>query len=392
MKNETWIDKQLSKDLPVIRARGEGQEVEFKREFPQQAADLSKEIAAFATSNSGLILLGVEDSGDLRGLEDVATPEQRDVLVSRIAGICSGSVKPAVTPKIQWAKEDDFIILAISVPKGSEPVYYQTGRPYLRHLSDSRPAEPHEVVNLIREHLATHGSEPSTESETPDSKLKSAIAGALNRLLIWEDIPEDIRHIKPALYEWKMDCRGSADALRALSANDTAVNLGLADQLREAADSLDYLANFKLYLGCRNELAKVEEKAYSLTKRLKAELIDSTPLAEGAKNQIKEVLIEQSRRLKDLELRSETMVNEGRIDDVQDEAGRLGNLFAQIAFYRLEFISPDAVEVLRSLAVKLRTLQYQDTYMADGGQSEKEVVEGIRECAKDLDQFIPKVS
>jgi len=391
MKNEIWIDEQLSKDLPEIRARGEGQEVEFKCEFPQQTTDLAKEIAAFSTSNSGLILLGVEDSGDLLGLDNVATPGQRDALVSRVAGICTGSVKPAVTPTIRWAKEGDSIILAISVPKGSEPIYYLTGRPYLRHLADSRPAEPHEVVNLIRRHLATHGSDPDTESETPESKLKSAVAGALNRLLIWEDIPEDIRHIKPALYEWRADCQGSADDLRALAANDTAVILGLENQLREAADALDTLANFKQYMGCNDELAKVERRAYSLANRLKAELIDPVPLANGSKRQIKETLFEQSRRLEDLALRSETMVNEGRIDDVKDEAGRFGNLFAQIAFYRLEFISPDAQEVLRSVAVKLRALQYKDIYM-DGGQSMNELVSGIRECAEVIAQFVARAA
>ena len=144
-------------------------------------------------------------------------------------------------------------------------------------------------------------------------------------------------------------------------------------------------------MGCGDELAKVETRAYSLAKRLKAELIDSVPLAEGSKRQIKEVLVEQSRRLKDLALRSETMVNEGRIDDVKDEAGSFGNLFAQIAFYRLEFISPDAVEVLRSLAVKLRALQYKGIYM-DGGQSVNELVGGIIECAEVLAQFVAKVS
>ena len=391
MKNETWIDEQLSRDLPEIRDRGEGQEVEFKREFPQQTTDLGKEIAAFATSNSGQILIGVEDSGDLQGLENVATPEQRDELLRRVSGICTGSVKPAVTPRIRWAKEGDCVILAISVPKGPEPVYYITGRPYLRHLSESRPAEPHEVVNLIRRYLATHGSDPDAESETPDSKLRSAIAGALNRLLIWKDIPEDIRYIKPALYEWRADCQGSANDLRALAANDTAVELDLEDQLRETADALDSLANFRQYLGCRDELVKVETKAYSLAKRLKDKLIDPVPLSDGSKRQIKEVLVEQSRLLKDLALRSETMVNEGRIDDMKDEIGRFGNLFAQIAFYRLDFISPKAVEVLRSLAVELRTLQYKGIEM-DGGRSVNELVDRIKKCAEDLTQFVVTVS
>lgn len=59
-----WADEKLSRDLPRIRAKGESQEVEFKREFPQQVSDLAKEVAAFATSNTGTIFLGIDDNGD----------------------------------------------------------------------------------------------------------------------------------------------------------------------------------------------------------------------------------------------------------------------------------------------------------------------------------------
>ncbi len=62
-----WADTRLSGELAILRSRGEGQNLEFKREFPKQATDLAKEIAAFATSNQGTILLGVSDSGDLVG-------------------------------------------------------------------------------------------------------------------------------------------------------------------------------------------------------------------------------------------------------------------------------------------------------------------------------------
>ena len=58
-----WVDEQLSKDLPLLRAMGESQNLEFKEEMPNQISDLAKEIAAFATSNTGTILLGVEDNG-----------------------------------------------------------------------------------------------------------------------------------------------------------------------------------------------------------------------------------------------------------------------------------------------------------------------------------------
>lgn len=45
---------------------------------------------------------------------------------------------------------DGQVVLAIDVPKGPEPVYYAGNVPYVRHLTSARPAEPHEVANLIR--------------------------------------------------------------------------------------------------------------------------------------------------------------------------------------------------------------------------------------------------
>src|SRR5271166_484092 len=95
-----WADENFSKELPVLRSRGEGQHLEYMEFFPQQARELAKEVAAFATSNQGIILLGVSDSGDFVGLADAKTPEGRDSFVRRIEGICRGTLKPAITPRV----------------------------------------------------------------------------------------------------------------------------------------------------------------------------------------------------------------------------------------------------------------------------------------------------
>ena len=116
-----WVDQQFSNDLPNYRARGEGQDIEFKKEFPEHVSSLAKEIAAFATSNTGTILIGVDDDGDLVGLEGLEDVKARDNLLNRLAGICCGTVKPAVTPRPIWAIEGNRLVLAITVPKGTEP-------------------------------------------------------------------------------------------------------------------------------------------------------------------------------------------------------------------------------------------------------------------------------
>ncbi len=87
---QDWADAQLSQDLPVLRSRGESQELEYIEALPQNTRELGKEIAAFATSNTGTILLGVSDFGDLIGLEGLESAEKRDQILQRVGGICRG--------------------------------------------------------------------------------------------------------------------------------------------------------------------------------------------------------------------------------------------------------------------------------------------------------------
>jgi len=63
-----WADPVLTSDLPRLLRAGENQSVEFKQSIPKQSSDLANEIAAFASSNDGLILLGVSDDGKVVGV------------------------------------------------------------------------------------------------------------------------------------------------------------------------------------------------------------------------------------------------------------------------------------------------------------------------------------
>ena len=61
----------------------------------------------------------------------------------------TGQLSTAISPVVAWALEDGKVVLVISVPRGNEPIYYASNIPYVRHLSTSRPAEPHEVINAV---------------------------------------------------------------------------------------------------------------------------------------------------------------------------------------------------------------------------------------------------
>ncbi|MBU1854896.1 MAG: ATP-binding protein, partial [Nanoarchaeota archaeon] len=53
-------------EFDLILQEGEGLKVEFKQAFDKS---LAKEMAAFANSVGGRILLGVEDNGKIKGIK-----------------------------------------------------------------------------------------------------------------------------------------------------------------------------------------------------------------------------------------------------------------------------------------------------------------------------------
>ena len=204
MNIPNWADENLSKELPVLRSRGEGQNLEYKKIFPQNTRDLAKEVAAFATSNQGTILIGVSDSGDLVGIKDAENQEKRDNLLKRLEGICRGTVKPAITPVAKFAVENDLFVLAVNVPHGRQPIYYSNNIPYVRHLTEARPAEPHEVLELITEYLASQSLGENKNAPDDRSDFYSNLSRILVEVLIYAE-QADEREINPWLGQWRSE-------------------------------------------------------------------------------------------------------------------------------------------------------------------------------------------
>ena len=178
-----WADQRLSEDLPRFRATGEGQTLEFKEAIPTQAHDLAKDVAAFATSGEGTILIGVADDGSLARL-DASTAEDRDRLALRVQGIVR-TVRPMVTAKIAFATEAGETVLCVEVPEQDEPVYYHEGRPIVRDGRLSRPAEPDEVKELV-------WKSPSSQFKRHEEELRpKAHERQLENRRQWDELSVD---------------------------------------------------------------------------------------------------------------------------------------------------------------------------------------------------------
>lgn len=187
-----WRDKEYSERLPGIRLGGETQEVEFKRQWPDSADDIAKEIAAFASSNRGIILIGVADDGSLVGLEEAATAPGRGELIQRIQGMSRSSISPAITPRVMFAEEAGLVVMIVEVPKGEEPVYYVRHRPCVRHLTEARFAQPAEVVALVKAWLERKES----GNPSPQQIFLSSLFSFFAEILLWNE-EVDSRQINP---------------------------------------------------------------------------------------------------------------------------------------------------------------------------------------------------
>jgi hypothetical protein len=377
-----WADEDLSKELPVLRARGEGQALEFMGSFPANAREIGKEIAAFATSNPGLILIGVDDSGDLVGLDNTSTASERDSLVRRIEGICHGPVQPAVTPTVSFAIEEEKVVLVVSVARGDEPVYYCQRTPYLRHLTASRPAEPHEVVNLVSEW---------SEVKRPKGKRLGAyyyllhnIALTVGRLLISAREIEE-RTGSPFRESVQIDFEFAANSLRKIAADDLAEQHGIERVLLEAADAADQVAQHRLNIRPESwaRYQALTSRAAELGAAIRDNVVSGSKYAAKFALESQDGLRSAMKTLDDLARRSSTLETEGRFEDAQSQAAEIGEqilLAVHLAYTDI----PDGI---REEALRIgRSLHLMETRMIflDGGVSIRGLMEDIREAASEF--------
>jgi hypothetical protein len=383
-----WADNNLSKELPVLRARGESQEIEYIEFFPKQAHDLGKEIAAFASSNPGTILIGVTDEGDLKGLDNASTNEERDRYLRRIEGICRGTIKPSITPTVKYACEDGKTIIAIFVPKGSQPVYYSNDRPYVRHITESRPAEPHEVIDLIRKWLPTSYFEE--EAADPFLQIVSELSTILIDVLIFGEEAEQ-RDCNPWLDMWRSQFAQAASELRDIAVNDIAIEKGLSNELNEIAGLLDGVANFTMTMGCWPELKADIEKVLEKANKIKTKWIDTVSLSEASLSQIKKTIVESERKLTNICLRAKDGDYIWRkADDFQAEVSDIGYILLRVSYYNLDAIKQGLNSALQPIAKDLHLVETERLYL-DGGNSIKKLLERVENDSVEIKRIVSSI-
>jgi hypothetical protein len=144
-------------NLEEARRSGEGQSVEFKRGLSDDENrtgsvedELLKSIAAFANTNDGLVLVGIDDAGHVKGIG--LDFKQKDRLERKIHQLVRNRIRPA--PPVQVTFEDvrGLVIAKIVVARGEAPAYMIGGTIYVRCGSSDVQAQPEDVLRLVSQH------------------------------------------------------------------------------------------------------------------------------------------------------------------------------------------------------------------------------------------------
>ncbi len=140
-------------DVKNLAQTGEGMYLEFKRTIPS-AYKIAREIAAFANTKGGTLLIGVDDDKSLVGV--MGYQEEEFLLDKAAQKLC----KPAVDIKIEIVHFGDRDLLVIKVPEVTDKPVYVKGDGeqivFMREKDQNKVASK-ELIEIIKKRNSDEG-------------------------------------------------------------------------------------------------------------------------------------------------------------------------------------------------------------------------------------------
>lgn len=132
-------------ELLDIIALGETSTVQFKRTL-DSTDKLAAELCAFANSEGGLLLFGVENDGSVTGLD----PSEVRGLNSKIANVASEKIREPLFPTSEVVQVEGKHVLVVHVPESqSKPHFDPSGAIWVKNMADKRRVTSREELRRI---------------------------------------------------------------------------------------------------------------------------------------------------------------------------------------------------------------------------------------------------
>jgi len=160
-------------DLIELRQRilqGEDLHTEFKQ-WPISSDDLAASLVAFANTDGGQLILGVDREGNVVGVPDP------DRAMQKVDSIAYQNCEPPLTVVQETVPDEEGnIVVVVNVPKGDQrPYRTNRGRYYIRTTSGRRDASRGELLRLFQATESLYYDETAIFAATQDDIDRSLI-------------------------------------------------------------------------------------------------------------------------------------------------------------------------------------------------------------------------
>lgn len=162
---------------------GEDATIEFKRALPHRNS-LADEIAAFANARGGVILIGVNDDGEIIGVDRHAL----DTAEKTVIEICADSIEPIVLIFTEKLRIDDKNLLKIEVPRSL--FVHKTANGYFMRQGSSKREMPTEQLARLFQTRSQARIIAFDEQFVPNTD-KETLREPLYQRFLTEGSPED---------------------------------------------------------------------------------------------------------------------------------------------------------------------------------------------------------
>lgn len=162
---------------------GEDATIEFKREMPRRDS-MADEIAAFANTRGGVILIGVDDNSEIVGLD----LQQLNRVEKTVVEICEDSIEPAVPIFTEKLRIDDKNLLKIEVPRSL--FVHKTSNGYFARQGSSKREMPTDQLARLLQSRSQARVITFDEQLVPNTH-KETLKESLYRRFITQNATED---------------------------------------------------------------------------------------------------------------------------------------------------------------------------------------------------------
>ena len=145
-------------EISELIRKGECETIEFKKSLAE-SREIGETVCAFLNKRGGVILIGVDDDGNVVGVR------VRHGTLENLSNFIRETIRPKPIFSIEVYAVENKVIIFIEIPEGRDKPYFFKGRAFIRIDAVNKLLEREEIFEMASRYLKPlsliHISEPT---------------------------------------------------------------------------------------------------------------------------------------------------------------------------------------------------------------------------------------